>query len=382
MTDSFLTWLSKEINNNIESSSSQVQLAVIEGVFYLVEAQVDSVLNRSLDRLFEQLVMIVQRSFCPRQLGRKAMALVLLLVEKYPQRAAQNKITEDVVGTALDIAREASLGRGESQMMLTVFRGLERLNVSYSLAHGYRGRIAQLVNNDSISQAKCLETFLAQLGLFLTCLYSGDVSNPFESSGASSSDESFLEVTEKMVVLFQKLREGRQDIGCVVARVMPQLLIDFLQVDQAMSLVIGELTQHTQPSHLVANVWVSICNILREGGQDQTVQEWVLMCLNTFSQVQSSVHSVWALTVLFLSASKNTQLRWILPNLLARVQSDDELFALAAMDFFENQNLSDQEKQQFCRAFVSPGNDAAILTALREHVEGKVDSTSSEELGK
>lgn len=110
---------------------------------------------------------------------------------------------------------------------------------------------------------------------------------------------------------------------------------------------------------LLSGVLFAVFN--QAANQDQTsmLHEWVLMALPNFVQRSPISHSVWCLTVFFISgAATNRWLQAMFPHLQNRFgmyQSEDKkLFCLAARNFY--QELEGEEQK---RVFVDTFKSAA-----------------------
>ena len=120
--------------------------------------------------------------------------------------------------------------------------------------------------------------------------------------------------------------------------------------------VINEFISPGQP-HQVMLAWV-LFEVFKHGAkQNQTnmLQEWVLMALPNFTKRSPISHSIWCLTVFFISAAANNiWLQAMFPYLQQRYgyyqNEDKKLFCVAAKHFYNN--LSDKlHKQKFIDTF-------------------------------
>jgi huntingtin len=131
------------------------------------------------------------------------------------------------------------------------------------------------------------------------------------------------------------------------------------KLEAALSFILGEfLRQISIGPHpeLVALVISELFAIARDNYDQAAVIHWIQICLSTFVQMQPTEHGLWALTCLFLSSSTNWNHRVLFKEIARSVTLDEELFLIAATDFYRNQKLEKGAQDAICTAFRQKGH--------------------------
>ena len=214
--------------------------------------------------------------------------------------------------------------------------------------------------------------------LFLSCIYS-DVGNyrkkshtittsPNETKDQRKIDtktefdlgddpELLMQTMEQVSIIFDCVRRSDSTIaGLLCYDVLPSILLDFFPASDVINRVINEFISPGQP-HQVLLAWVLFAVFKHGAQQDQTsmLQEWVLMALPNFTKRSPISHSIWCLTVFFISASAtNLWLQSMFPYLQQRYgyyqNEDKKLFCVAAKYFYNNLD-HELHKQKFIDTF-------------------------------
>ncbi|XP_066917148.1 huntingtin-like isoform X4 [Clytia hemisphaerica] len=243
-----------------------------------------------------------------------------------------------------------------------LFRGLERLAVSFSLTRAECERLAKVA-------AKCIsigssENLLSALALLCTCMYTGKDAE--QASGLSTIEQtvdapitdSRLVVMERMNVLLSRIRKGRISEANLLATILPRILLDFLPVQDVMNKLISEFLSSQQPRpELIAKIFNKVADLLYKDGEEAVVRDWVFLCIGSFVQRTPLSMAVWSLTCFFISSSTNPWLKSLFPYIVERKgkleDGDRDLFLTAALDFYMHQNLDTSQQKQFLQTFRS-----------------------------
>jgi len=277
-------------------------------------------------------------------------------------------------------------------LYLTLISGLQRLVTSNALSnirlneskiHGEEGnefkycrqQILRLVT-DLLTESNPI-IIIPALQLFLSCIYSDIPNNRKASnimvSGCDNADvdcaenriefglcddpELLMQTMEQISIIFDCVRRSNSNVAELLCYdVLPSMLLDFFPASDVINRVINEFISPGQP-HQVMLAWV-LLEVFKHGAkQNQTnmLQEWVLMALPNFTKRSPISHSIWCLTVFFISAAANNAwLQAMFPYLQQRYgyyqNEDKKLFCVAAKHFYNN--LSDKlHKQKFIDTF-------------------------------
>ena len=281
-------------------------------------------------------------------------------------------------------------------LYLTLIAGLQRLIVSDALSHD-RGEEGKMDENVKSEYQYCRHQILRlatdlltesnpvivipAVRLFLSCIYS-DVPNNRKRSNARQQEttdtnvetkeeheknaiefglgddpELLMQTMEQISIIFDCVRRSDSKVAELLCYdVLPSVLLDFFPAADVINRVINEFISPGQP-HQVLLAWVLFAVFKHGAEQDHTnmLQEWVLMALPNFTRRSPISHSIWCLTVFFISAAaNNVWLQAMFPYLQQRYgyyqNEDKKLFCVAAKHFYNN--LDNQlHKQKFIDTF-------------------------------
>ena len=128
----------------------------------------------------------------------------------------------------------------------------------------------------------------------------------------SSSREELVTAMEKISVLFDRLRVTSSGLESkLVSKVIPIILTDFFPPQDSLNKIIGEflsLHQSDQPQYLAQIVFDTFTHYQSINHGD-LVQEWVLLSLASFVQLDPVSVAIWYLNVFLISSSSNQWIR-------------------------------------------------------------------------
>ena len=290
-------------------------------------------------------------------------------------------------------------------LYLTLMAGLERVVVSKSMSHQHLQEVHEEKSGHTYFRQQILKLctdlltesnpviIIPAVKLFLSCMYSDIPSNswstldinfkthsiddsakcshPENADGKkevpltsktkefrlSDDPELLMQTMEQISILFDCVRRSdSRGAQLLCYDILPNILVDFFPVADVINRVINEFISPGQP-HQVMLAWVLFAVFKHGAQQDQTkmLQEWVLMALPNFTKRSPISHSVWCLTVFFISAAANNNwLQSMFPHLQQRYgfyqNEEKKLFCVAAKHFYSS--LSDPlHKQKFVESF-------------------------------
>ncbi|ELT98253.1 hypothetical protein CAPTEDRAFT_220329 [Capitella teleta] len=266
---------------------------------------------------------------------------------------------------------------------LAVMRGLERLLLIGILPKTDIESLIKL-SMDRYDRL-CLPSpcrSLAGLGLMLTCMYSGRLTEQWllneDGSDVDALDrdpEGLIVAMERVTLLFDRARKGFPYEARVITSLLPTFLTDFFPPNDIMNKVIGEFLSNQQPHpQLMARVVFHVFEQLLERRQIALVQDWVMLSLSNFTQRTPVAMAIWSLTCFFISASSNPWLRSLLVHVLGRIghmdSVDRKIFVISALEF---RSQLENEAQQ--RSFVSTFQNVASLDAAYSDLLSSCNST-------
>ena len=129
----------------------------------------------------------------------------------------------------------------------------------------------------------------------------------------SASREDLVTAMEKVSVLFDRLRVSMSmKESNVITTVIPAILTDFFPPQDTLNKVIGEFlsnVQHQLHPNLLAQIIFDTFGKFIDCNQSDIVQEWVLLSLASFVQLDPVEIAIWYLSVFLVSASNNSWIR-------------------------------------------------------------------------
>lgn len=240
------------------------------------------------------------------------------------------------------------------------------------------------------------ETFsLAALKLLVTCMYMGkynitsllfpsnfnrirfdssvfvDCAEQLETTEQSNGivqdePEVILHSTEKIDILFNRIKVSTTEAAHIYGSVLCQLTCDLVPPKELLTKVIKELLTISQPHcEVIAKVLFQVFRSAIDSSYLPLLQDWLICSLPNFL-VFPIDKTIWCLTIIFISASINLQLIKIFPEVLAKY--DDlvvetkpshftvdtivarrrlQLFCLACKDFYSRLNVDQKKSFRF-----------------------------------
>lgn len=315
------------------SSAACVRLSMLDGLPSLLDARRPRISSASLPTLYNEVLDALRDRSTAAGLQAKLLKVVFLLIVQFPKEAEELDFSKQAMQIVIRLCAERDTFL---RVVAGVFRGLERLLVSFSLSHAQRDEIAKLAAFKFPASHRTRS--LLQLGLFLACMYTGDEIKGQANDDIEGGGSNLLDTTEKVMDLFNKVRSGHAEDGEVVAQILPRVLVDFFPPDQVMSLVLGEFLNQKVNRDLGGIVLFEVASLLRAAGHQSTLTHWILICTPNFVQV----NDLWSLTTLFLAGSPNSAVRSLFSGHGQGVV-DADVFGVAARDFFESLQGADRD---------------------------------------
>eukprot|EP01113_Clastostelium_recurvatum_P039150 TRINITY_DN5947_c0_g1_i4.p1 TRINITY_DN5947_c0_g1~~TRINITY_DN5947_c0_g1_i4.p1 ORF type:complete len:1961 (-),score=472.41 TRINITY_DN5947_c0_g1_i4:27-5516(-) len=421
------------VRTSLESPNTTVQISVMAGLMYLLEAKMSKLFtNALLQLLFKQITsrlvpsltpnsppappFISSASTMPLDVHLHLLSLSFMLIEQFPRECMESSFTKKALGLILAMGTDPHV---PSPILYAVFRGLNRLLISFCLSHAHRESIIQFAQK-FLTQDSSLHSLLA-LGLMLTIMYTGDESTNVKSTSntpsasVQTSTESYLSsqssmgsfssfnmsaeggLSEMMGSMLDVSQPGTDALSAssqvtnmervkhlmdrvrqvgylsqeasTLQEIIPRVLVDVAPSnDQVLSFILGEfLRQNRANPRLIAYILFETLGHLQAKGEQNLIVHWVSICLPNYTQLASlsQGHSLWALTSLFLAASHVPELRLLFHECTTKVQADDSIFLLAATEFYNSLYMTEATRKAFATAFVPlKGEPFTTLNAL------------------
>lgn len=182
-----------------------------------------------------------------------------------------------------------------------------------------------------------------------------------------------MQSTEKIEILFTRIRTATLEEAEIYGRVLGQILKDLLPPNEILTKVIKELLIMNQSNCVcIATIIHQVSGKLRRKLLNLTtfhsqvfrsaidssyltlLQEWLICSLQNFLTYPNNKKSIWFLSLIFLSSTLNQSLVKLFPILLDENLADSELhriFLVSAKDFYEK--LTEAQRVPFKDAFMN-----------------------------
>lgn len=196
--------------------------------------------------------------------------------------------------------------------------------------------------------------------IFLSISISGSI-DQLESTERSNGivqdePEVILETTEKIDVLFNRIKTATTKAAPIYGEALCQLTRDLVPPKELLTKVIKELLTISQPHcQVIARILFQVFRSAIDSSYLSVLQDWLLCSLPSFVALPGA-KTFWCLTVIFVSSSINLQLVKIFPEIIERYDDlvlismdeyrwidDDiacrELFQVSSKDFYSRLSL-------------------------------------------
>uniref|UniRef100_T1KK12 Huntingtin n=1 Tax=Tetranychus urticae TaxID=32264 RepID=T1KK12_TETUR len=200
---------------------------------------------------------------------------------------------------------------------------------------------------------------IASLRLMITSIYIYGLSfaseTPSSTVSTNDTNEDLLFAMERVRLIFDRLKICNKKEADMIASIIPQILCDFLPTQEILNKIIGEFlsNQNIYPQHM-ATIIYKVFKILRQQSESSMIQEWVLLSLSSFTQIQPISSAIWSLSCFLASSSSNIWIRNLFYCLVAKPglyeTRDEEIFFLCCCNFYD-ELTKDHQKESFLSIF-------------------------------
>uniref|UniRef100_A0A1B0GM60 Symplekin C-terminal domain-containing protein n=2 Tax=Phlebotomus papatasi TaxID=29031 RepID=A0A1B0GM60_PHLPP len=183
---------------------------------------------------------------------------------------------------------------------------------------------------------------------------SSQLENTEHSNGIVQDEpEVIVQSTEKIDVLFLKIKSSTPEAASIIGDVLCQITRDLLPPNEILTKVIKELLSLTQPhGAVVAKIVFQVFRSAIDSAYMALLQDWLICSLPNFVTLPPA-NAVSCLSVIFVSASLNLNLIKIFPEILENFGTlgcrEEYIFHEATRDFYGR--LSVEQKDKFRSVF-------------------------------
>ncbi|KAG4067967.1 hypothetical protein HA402_010653 [Bradysia odoriphaga] len=364
------------VHTYLKSPYLSIRNATLKGLLCLLESCVKT--NTTIGSLSEELSLIrnvvihytsnngiVEESkltFSDEH-TKLVWALNLYLIETTSKFVNDVNILSNTVISANNVLKRTN----NIDQYLAILYGLQRLVVCNVDDGDFRDKIEQIALHLFKSGNEAYS--IPALKLLITCLYisSNDQLKNTENSNGIVQDEPevILQSTERIDILFQRIKFTTPCTGEVFGNVLCQMIRDLVPPNEILTKVIKEFLSLTQPQcEVIAKILFHVFRSAIDSDSLTLLQDWLICSFPNFLMFPVN-RAVWCLSVIFVSASINQHLVKIFPEILDNFNILNErqviLFRLFTKDFYSN--LSVDQRLNFKKVLAECNYDI-IRTSL------------------
>ena len=380
----------KSLESGIKAANLSTRIGCIHSFLYLVQCEgqpevIKEVVNPLMPQIMDYLQTYLQHSATPH-VGvcevhvslMWSMAFYILenhghddLVEESADQTRKKEWCTNMLKLAINEAPKVLETNGISHgLYLVILTGLERLVIEQSMDEILVNKMVKMTT-DLLTEPNPV-IFIPAVQLFLASMYSNKIDNDEIND---QDPEQLMQAMEQMSILFDCVRRSGAKEAGLLCKILPKVLVDFFSASDVMNRVINEFISPGQP-HQVLLSGVLFAVFQQAAAQDQLVmmQQWVLSSLPNFTKRSPVSHSMWCLTVFFISAAAdNPYLQALFPYLQQRFgcycHEDKRLFCLAARHFYFSLGEDKTSKEHFLQTVKSVAQPRTPYYDLLKSIE-------------
>ncbi|CRL05136.1 CLUMA_CG018007, isoform A [Clunio marinus] len=295
--------------------------------------------------------IVMESNISSSQHNKLIWSLNFYVIEMTSKFLSECDLLVDSVISANNVLKRTN----DLNLFYLILNGLERLVILNSDKKMYREKIEKL-SLDLMKMDNKLYS-LGGLKLLVTCLYIGSLEqleNTEKSNGIVQDEpEIIMQSTEKIEILFTRIRVATIDEAKIYGKVLGQILKDLLPPNEILTKVVKELLIMSQSNCVcIATIIHQVFRSAIDSSYLVLLQEWLICSLQNFLTYPNNKKSIWFLSIIFLSSTLNQNLLKLFPILLDENLPINELyriFLVSAKDFYEK--LTEKQKYSFKEAF-------------------------------
>ena len=384
----------KSLESGIKAANLSTRIGCIHSFLYLVQCEENNpevtkeVVNPLMPQIMDYLQTYLQHSATPH-VGvcevhvslMWSMAFYILenhhqdLVDQDSDQTRKKEWCTNMLKLAINEAPKVLETNGISHgLYLVILTGLERLVIEQSMDELLVNKMVKMTT-DLLTEPNPV-IFIPAVQLFLASMYSNKIdNNEISLLGGTQDPEQLMQAMEQMSILFDCVRRSGAKEAQLLCKILPKVLVDFFSASDVMNRVINEFISPGQP-HQVLLSGVLFAVFQQAAAQDQLVmmQQWVLSSLPNFTKRSPVSHSMWCLTVFFISAAAdNPYLQALFPYLQQRFgcycHEDKRIFCLAARHFYFSLGEDKTSKEHFLQTVKSVAQPRTPYYDLLKSIE-------------
>ena len=403
--------INKLIDNALKSNSSVIKIASIHGLFWLQSLSLDY-LNSSIDtkilteHLCKQIYLMkdftVYTTSNPRYVATLWSAIFFTIENSVDSIKDAQNFVSTFVKITLDILSDSTT---PYFLFYQLYLGIERLLLSHTIPSSEMKAIQKLLNfkfhDDqrvlclnllqvaslySTNQLKNIN-YLNEIKLNISNQNNYTSQSQFHSEMLSSYPQilelnskpelqtALLKVLEVATTIFDKMKVCtfiEESIAC--AHLLPYILCDFIPPHDLLNKLITEFSNSSQLPlpEAMAFILNKCFDILIQRGLISQIQDWCLLSLSNFILRPNTLESIWFMSCLLISVSKNKWLKAMFPFILNRncifEDIDKKIFFKAFLEFKSELN-SDVKINSIIKIFEQVSGEKIIYQELLKFIQ-------------
>ncbi|KAJ6637731.1 Huntingtin [Pseudolycoriella hygida] len=355
-----LTSLCSLVHSYLKSPYISIRNATLKGSLCLLESCVKT--NTTIGSLSEELSLIrnvvthytnnngiVEESkfMYSAEHTKLVWVLNLYLIETTSKFVNDINSLSNTVISANNILKRTN----NIDQYLCILHGLQRIVVCNIDNSDFNDKIEQIALHLFKSTNEAFS--IPALKLLITCLYissNEQLKNTEISNGIVQDEpEVILQSTERIDILFQRIKYTTPGMGEVFGNVLCQMIRDLVPPNEILTKVIKEFLSLNQPQcEVIAKILFHVFRSAIDSDSLTLLQDWLICSFPNFLMFPVN-RAIWCLSVIFVSASINQYLVKIFPEVLDNfnILNDRQvsLFRLFTKDFFSR--LSGDQRLNF-----------------------------------
>ncbi|CAO1418775.1 unnamed protein product [Diamesa serratosioi] len=353
------------VNKYLNNNQLYVRIATLQGLLCLFESVFKT--NTTIGKLNDELMLL--RSVICNYITKNGIIVessnsstlhdqLVWTLNFYVIETTSKFIGDcDLLGDSVISANNTLKRTNDFDLYHLILNGLERLVIINPCQKMYREKVEKLAL-DLLKMDNKLYS-MGGLKLLISCLYVGSLEqleNTDKSNGIVQDEpEIIIQSTEKIEILFHRIRTATSDEAEIYGQVLGQMVKDLLPPNEILTKVIKELLIMNQSNTvIIAKIIHQVFRSAIDSSYLVLLQEWLICSLQNFLSYPNAKKSIWFLTLIFLSSTLNLNLLKLFPVLLDENIPNKELYQLflvCARDFYDK--LTPAQQQQFKEPFTS-----------------------------
>ena len=395
--------INKLIENSLKNSSSSVKIASIHGLFYWLQLLSSDYLSSSIDtkliteHLCKQINLMkdftIYTTSNSRYISTLWAAIFFTIENSVDSIRDAQLFVSTFIKITIDILSDSTT---PFFLFYQLYLGIERLLLSNTIPSSEMNAIQKLLSFKFQDEQRILCLNLLQIASLYSSNqlkninYWNEIKSNIGSTDINSQlhfnsenypqilelnskpelQASLLKVLEVATAIFDKMKICTfNDESIASSHVLPFILCDFLPPHDLLNKLITEFSNSSQLSlpEAMAYILYKCFDLLIQKGFISQIQDWCLLSISNFILRPNTHESIWFMTCLLISVSKNKWLKAMFPFVLSRngifEEVDKSLFFKAFLEF-KNELKDELKISSIIKSFEQGSKEKLIYQEL------------------